>query len=143
MTRTRSDLPGGRAHQAAISSGGRHRHDGDDSNELALPADAPARGVVLPIVLRLWGERGGTAQSAEDEDFYMSTHAIVQQWERELLEKGRGEGVRDVLTRLLRARFGPLDAATESRIAKATVGELERWTERVIVAVGIDDVFKE
>lgn len=113
----------------------------------ALPADAPERGVVLPIVLRLWGERGGAAQSAEDEDFYMSTQAIVQQWERELLEKGAATGAltksRDVLTRLLRTRFGDLDAAAESRITKATAEELDRWVERVIVAERIDDVFTE
>ena len=117
----------------------------------ALPADAPERGVVLPIVLRLWRERGGVAQSAEDEDFYMSSQAIVDQWERELLEKGRekgrGEGradaVRDMLTRQLCARFGPLDAATESRIAKATVGDLDRWIERVIVAERMDDLFED
>jgi hypothetical protein len=113
----------------------------------ALPADAPERGVVLPIVLRLWGERGSATHSAEDEDFYMSTQAIVQQWERELLEKGAATGAlkktRDVLMRQLRTRFGNLDAAAESRIAKATAEELDRWVERVIVAERIDDVFKE
>lgn len=105
----------------------------------ALPADAPERGVVLPIVLRLWGERGGTQQSAEDEDFYMSTQAIVQQWEHDLLEKR----TRDVLVGQLRTRFGDLDAAAENRIAKATAEELDRWVERVIVAQRIDDVFKD
>ena len=109
----------------------------------ALPTDAPERSVVLPIVLRLWGERDGTDQSAEDEDFYMSTEAIVQQWERDLLEKGALKGIRDTLMRQLRTRFGALDAASESRVAEATVDELNRWTERVIAAERIDDVFTE
>jgi hypothetical protein len=109
----------------------------------ALPADAPERGAVLPIMLRLWGERGGAAQSAEDEDFYMSSQAFVDQWERELLAKGALKSTRDVLTRLLRARFGELDAAAESRIATATAEELDRWVDRVIVAARIDDVFTE
>jgi hypothetical protein len=91
----------------------------------------------------LWGERDGTDQSAEDEDFYMSTQAIVQQWERDLLEKGALKGTRDVLVRLLSQRFGELDAAVESRIANATAEELDRWTGRVIRAERIDDVFKE
>jgi hypothetical protein len=68
----------------------------------------------------------------------LSTQAIVQQWEHDLLEKT----TRDVLVRQLRTRFGNLDAAAENRIAKATAEELDRWVERVIVAEHIDDVFK-
>ena len=115
----------------------------------ALPEDAPERGVVLPIVLRLWRQRDDTAPS--DEDFFMSSQAIVDQWKRELLEKGRGEGIREgaregvrnVLLRLLHARFGTLGAGVEGRVAAATAEELDRWVERFAVAQRIDDVFEE
>jgi hypothetical protein len=62
--------------------------------------------------------------------------------EEQLIQKGRREGARDILTRQLRARFGALDAAAESRIGKASADELDRWIERVVLAEGIDDVFQ-
>jgi hypothetical protein len=91
----------------------------------------------------LRAERSGKAPSAEDEEFTMSTQDIVQQWERELLEKGRAEGARGMVARQLRGRLGPLDAATENRIAMADVDELNRWSDRIIGAERVDDVFKE
>jgi hypothetical protein len=46
-----------------------------------------------------------------------------------------------MLTRQLRARFGALDAATETRILSAPTQELEQWLERVLTAESLDDVF--
>jgi len=66
----------------------------------------------------------------------------VQQGLREGVQQGLREGISDTLTSLLRLRFGALDVAAESRIAKATVDELRRWTERTLVAERIDDVFR-
>jgi hypothetical protein len=57
------------------------------------------------------------------------------------IEKGIEKGIRLTLTRQLRARFGALDASAETRIAEATSDELDLWTERLLVAQRIDDVF--
>lgn len=47
--------------------------------------------------------------------------------------EGRQEGKLDILLRLLTRRFGPLDAATEQRLQKASVDDLERWTDNIQV----------
>ncbi|MBX3234494.1 MAG: hypothetical protein KIT84_13440 [Labilithrix sp.] len=81
----------------------------------------------------------------------MATQGFVERWERELLEKGRKAGreegreqtMRDVLARLLRARFGALDTAIEARIHDAGLDELTRWTDRIVTAAALDDVFAE
>jgi flagellar biosynthesis/type III secretory pathway protein FliH len=52
-------------------------------------------------------------------------------------------GLQQTLLRLLRVRFGPLDAAVETRIAKADADALDRWAERVLVAQRIDDLFDD
>jgi hypothetical protein len=126
----------------------------------ALPTEAPERDVLLPAMLRLLSERG-LQPTAEDREFYMNAQAIVQQWKQGIIEEGREkwrgegrgeglrdgvrEGVRDTLTRLLRLRFGvgALDVAASNRIASANVEELRRWTERILTAERVDDVFRE
>jgi predicted transposase YdaD len=59
------------------------------------------------------------------------------------IEKGIAEGLKRSLTSLLRARFGDLGPPTEVRLALATTEDLDRWTERVLVAQHIEDVFDE
>jgi hypothetical protein len=53
-------------------------------------------------------------------------------------EEGREEGklltLRAVLTRQLAQRFGPLSAATATRIDEATEDEVERWVDGVLAA---------
>ncbi len=67
--------------------------------------------------------------------------------ERRGIEKGREEGqitaLATMLRRLLRLRFGPLDGATEARIAAASSDDLMRYTERVIDAESLEDVFAD
>jgi hypothetical protein len=62
-------------------------------------------------------------------------------WCNDLIHEGRLEGQRALLERLLRARFGDLDDATRSRLAKARVADLERWADRILVAKRLADVF--
>jgi len=62
------------------------------------------------------------------------------------LEKGREEGRRQeaisMLTRFLSKRFGPLDEVTQERLQKAEVEQLEAWSDRVLDAESIDEVFQ-
>ncbi|MDR1280769.1 MAG: DUF4351 domain-containing protein [Opitutaceae bacterium] len=56
-------------------------------------------------------------------------------------EEGRQEGEILVLRRLLRRRFGDLPGWAEERLTHASTDELEEWSERILDAVIIEDVF--
>lgn len=70
-------------------------------------------------------------------------------WEREFLKKGRREGRRegrqeglhDLLARLLRKRFGELPEPVCARLREGSLAELESWTERLLDAANLEDVF--
>jgi hypothetical protein len=55
--------------------------------------------------------------------------------------EGRNEGRTEVLQRLLERRFGPLPLVVTARLAAATTGELEQWTDRLLDAPSLADVF--
>ena len=55
---------------------------------------------------------------------------------------GHAAGERAVLGRLLRRRFGPLPSEAAERIDGASTADLEAWTENVLDAKALDDVFK-
>ncbi|RZO56385.1 MAG: DUF4351 domain-containing protein [Sandaracinaceae bacterium] len=55
--------------------------------------------------------------------------------------QGRQEGRVELLTKLLRLKFGALDAETERRVQGADEVELDRWAERVLTAERLADVF--
>lgn len=46
-----------------------------------------------------------------------------------------------VLRRLLERKFGPLDAALQARLAQADADTLLLWSERILDARSVDDVF--
>ncbi len=54
---------------------------------------------------------------------------------------GRQEGRVELLTKLLRLKFGALDAETERRVQGGDEVELDRWAERVLTAERLADVF--
>jgi predicted secreted protein len=42
--------------------------------------------------------------------------------------------------KMLALRFGPLPAAAERRVKRASAATLERWAERLLTAKSLDDV---
>ena len=60
---------------------------------------------------------------------------------RQGMQQGRVEGERAILERLLRRRFGPLPAEVAERMGRASVDDLETWTDNVLDADALDDVF--
>ena len=58
-------------------------------------------------------------------------------------EEGRIQGEVTLLERLLRRRFGPVSAATRTRLQTATPEQLEAWAERLLDAPNSDAVFRE
>ena len=57
------------------------------------------------------------------------------------MERGRVEGERAVLERLLRRRFGELPPETAERLGRASAADLETWAENVLGAERLADVF--
>ena len=57
--------------------------------------------------------------------------------------KGKLEGEAAVLARLLNKRFGPLDDSTRARLNTATLEQLEHWTDRILDATSVDQVFRD
>jgi hypothetical protein len=84
-----------------------------------------------------------------DIDDFQKVHAVLQerveQWNRQILEKGRLEGRLEgearVLARLLTRRFGPLPDWVEQRLGAASESDLALWTDTVLDARALDEVF--
>jgi hypothetical protein len=57
------------------------------------------------------------------------------------LEKGREEGLRGTLRKLLTLKFGAPSPEVEARIEAASVEELDRFLERVVFAPDLAGVF--
>jgi hypothetical protein len=65
----------------------------------------------------------------------------TREWKQQGLDEGRKEGESLMLQRLLTAKFGPLDAATQARLAAADSETLLVWGERVLAAGSLTAVF--
>ena len=59
---------------------------------------------------------------------------LRQQGREQGLAEGKTETLRSVLHLLAAKRFGPLDAAAETRIRDADAPRLERWVDAVLTA---------
>ena len=66
---------------------------------------------------------------------------IVQRAREEGMRRGRIDGERAVLERLLRRRFGPLSPEVAATLAEAAGSDIEAWAEKVLDADTLDDVF--
>jgi hypothetical protein len=66
---------------------------------------------------------------------------IAEQLRREGLTQGRVEEIQRVLRMLITEKFGALPRKHQSRIAKASLADLERWAKRLLRATTLDDVF--
>lgn len=72
------------------------------------------------------------------EETIMST---AEKLIREGRAKGRAEGRAETILRVLVKRFGPLPADIGERVQSATLPELDRWTDRMVDARTLADVF--
>jgi hypothetical protein len=59
------------------------------------------------------------------------------------MKQGEAKGARETLTRQLVAKFGRLDTATTRRLADGSLSDLARWTEQILSARRVDDVFAQ
>jgi hypothetical protein len=74
----------------------------------------------------------------------------IDRWNSQIREEGRLEGRQEgrqegealVVLRLLRLKFAPLAPEVEERVRSANAGQLLVWSERVLTAERLQDVFE-
>jgi hypothetical protein len=67
----------------------------------------------------------------------------VEEGRKDGLEEGRKEGRQEVLVKQLGLKFGELPDSAVQRLQAADDTDLARWTERVLTAATLDDVFAD
>jgi post-segregation antitoxin (ccd killing protein) len=112
----------------------------------ALPADAPERTLVLPILLRLRLDvpTDPAKQTADDQEFLMTTQDIVETWRRKAIEEGEVKARADDVLTVLRVRgIGVSEAARKRILAEKDLQRLERWHENAIIAASLGEVLDD
>lgn len=74
----------------------------------------------------------------------LATH--VEKWSKDIEQRGhqmgRQEGVVRTLLLLLKRRFGPIPDWATAKLANADLKTLETWTERILDAESLHEVFQ-
>lgn len=100
------------------------------------------RKLILPR-LGLSQEEAAAASTLEEIESMLAES--IDRWNREIREegreKGRQEGEARVVLRQLRLKFGPLDPEIEARVRSADADRLLGWSERILTAESLQDVF--
>jgi predicted transposase YdaD len=68
---------------------------------------------------------------------------IAEQLRAEGRAEGRAERGQAVLLRLLSLKFGEIPGSLRERVTQASEQDLDRWTERILTAASLDDVFEQ
>ena len=82
-------------------------------------------------------------KEAEERGIEKGIEQGIEQGIEKGIEKGRAEGEAKILQKLLKLRFGPLSATLEARISQASTEEIECWTDRILEAASLEDVFRD
>jgi hypothetical protein len=101
---------------------------------------------------RLGLPEAGTGETLTLEEFETMLAESIDRWNRELREEGVQEGLKKglaqglqtsarILLSLLRLKFGPLAPETEERVRAADAERLVEWSECVLGAERLEDVF--
>jgi hypothetical protein len=97
--------------------------------------------VILPRLKLSEAEEVSVPRTLEEVETMLAES--IDRWTREIREEGRQEeGVRLVL-RLLRLKFGPLEAEVEERVRSADADRLLEWGERVVTAGSLAEIFRD
>lgn len=65
------------------------------------------------------------------------------EFQSEFARRYVAEGEQKLLTKQLGRKFGELPDWAQQRLRAASVADIERWAERVLVAGTLDDVFAD
>jgi flagellar biosynthesis/type III secretory pathway protein FliH len=85
------------------------------------------------------------------EDLETMLAENIDRWNRQIREEvreegreeGRQEGEALVVLRLLRLKFGPLAPEIEERVRSADADRLLEWSERILTAERVQDLFRD
>lgn len=85
----------------------------------------------------------GSALGQEGHEMTMSAYQkLRQESHAEGRVEGRAEKARSILLRQLQLKFGALSADVVERVGAAEEPELDRWSDRVLTATTLDEVFE-
>jgi hypothetical protein len=98
------------------------------------------RKLILPR-LGLSQEEASAASTLEEIETMLADS--IDRWNREIREEGRQEEGARVVLRLLRLKFGPVDHEIEERVHSADADRLLGWSERILTAESLQDVFRD
>jgi hypothetical protein len=79
------------------------------------------------------------------EALMTTAERLIQQGRAEGEARGRAEGEArgraELLKKLMTLKFGPLSPETEKRVSSAAIADLDRWSERMLNAQYIEEIF--
>jgi len=84
----------------------------------------------------------GFAERFRAEGMEQGLEQGLEQGREQGLEQGRRLEARTVLERLLQRRFGPIPPDATARLENGSLDDLEQWTDRVLDARTLDEVFE-
>jgi hypothetical protein len=109
---------------------------------IAQPGGAERLGNAISYtVRRVKGLDMDAVREAAREAAGAKADEVVMSTAQELIDQGVQQGERNILERLLRKRFGALPAAIRERLDAASGAQIKTWSERVLSAKRVDDVF--
>jgi hypothetical protein len=89
----------------------------------------------------LFKETFSKPENARAEAIMTLAEQLEDRGEQRGLAKGRVEGARSVLLKLLALKFTAVNPEFEERIAHAREADLQQWSERILSASSLDEVF--
>lgn len=99
------------------------------------------------VILPRFGLDREEASTLTLEELETMLAESIDRWNREIREEGRQEGRQEegarVVLRLIRLKFGPLEPGIEDRVRTADPDRLLEWSERVLTAESLQDIFQD
>lgn len=114
-----------------------------------LPEAAWPKRLLVPVLVAFRADITEDPEEKEAMQTLREIDTIYEQWEKRVKDEGRKEGreegrqaQRVVLLSLLGQRFGELPGHVRARVEQADSELLLRWTQRVIPARVLADIFE-
>ena len=116
--------------------------NGASNGSSVIPCGTIRWNRLVPVLVAFRAEMPQDPQEEEVMQTLQEIDAIYERWERQVKDEGRRDDRRTVLLHLLGQRFGELPEHVRQRIREADMEHLQRWTDRVIPAQVLADVFE-
>lgn len=114
------------------------QHLRPDEDSLREAFEVWLRRVVLP---RLGKSPKEIPANLTLEEFETMLAENIDEWNRKIRDESLQQGEVRILLRQLRLKFGPQSAAMEEQVRSAAPDLLEKWSDRILGAKNLDEVF--